>query len=344
MITATLDGDPLEIIRAQVSLDDSWSPYVQATLTVKGHLPIDPEDGAPRVVCTGTQAGHTRTFDLAIDRRRNNDDGTATLELCSDEIRLHRYKRVAYTAYTPSTNSLRTLVQETLTEVLPGATLEAGPDAAIAPADLVWSPGQSAKDFIWPSIEKAGLRLWCDESRDWHLDESPMILPGSIEVDYDGDTLVNYADDIDLNDRYDAVVITYKWTDVLGDQYTAYDIASRPGFTNPYAITREDTPFPGTGAAAAMLNRWRSRGRTLPITVLSDYHATPGMSVIVTTPAAGDQAGWLTAVSFSSDDSGSEMSIRTRDVRGIPTMAWLFDEPGDSWLEIPVGTNWAEDV
>ena len=36
----------------------------------------------------------------------------------------------------------------------------------------VWQPGVSAYDWVSPIVQTGGLRLWCDESRDWHLDLS----------------------------------------------------------------------------------------------------------------------------------------------------------------------------
>lgn len=333
----------LDHLTGTVEVNDSWSPYVQSTLNVTTPtiLPDPLVSPPPRVTVTGSQPGYTRVFDLALQRVRPMDDGTTTLELCSDEILLQQYKRVALTTYTPETTSLRTLVQDTLTEVVPGATLSDGPDAVIDPTASPWEPGKEAWQFLLTHIQKAGFRLWCDELRVWHMDESPLLLSGEIRVEYDGDTMMTYATDINRDEWHDAVVLTYRWTDVLGDSYVAYDIASEPGFSSVYSEDRPDTPFPGTGAAAAILRRMRSRGRSLPTGAIADYHATPGMSVVVDTPDTGESVGWISSVQWNEQDV---MNIQTRAAFSAPEFAWLLDPGGVSWLDVAPGVSWSEDV
>jgi hypothetical protein len=334
--------DPvLDIKTASVTINDSWSPYVQATFIITTPAAIaelDPTVGQPRITVTLTQPGYTRTLDLALQRRRINDDGTTTLEACSDEIALHAYRRVADTILVPTTASLRELVGDVLAEI--GATLD--PVGGNGPVDTTssgWAPGQKAWDFLAPMIQAAGLRLWCDEERVFHLAPSPMQTSGQIVVDYDGATMTAYSAEINRDSWFDAVVLTYKWTDSLGDQYTAYDTASEPGFTSVYAETREDTPYPGPGAAAALLRRYLTRGRTVPTTALSDYQVNPGMTALISTPESGDQAGWVTSVSW--DESGL-MQIDARDIVDITEHAWLYQPAGESWLDGPVGESWLD--
>lgn len=343
-LSIVLDSVELDVATGStVELNDSWSPYVQASFMVATPAAIpDPlTSPPPRVLITADDGATSRTFDLQVQRVRVQDDGLTRLEACSDEIVLQSYKRVAATIYTPETTSLRTLVQATLDEVSPGATLSDGPDVTIDPTASTWEPGKSAHAFLNVHVQRAGFRLWCDEDRVWHMDEYPLLLSGEVRVEYDADTMLSWSTDFSRDEWYDAVVLTYRWTDALGDSYVAYDFASSPGFSSVYSEDRPDTPFPGVGAAASILRRMRARGRSLPTSAISDYAATPGMSVIVDTPDTAESAGWLASVQWN--DQGA-MNLTTREAFSLPEMAWLLDPAGVSWLDVPAGVDWSEDT
>ncbi len=99
--TETLPDLPLDVIDAEVTLDDSRNPYAEARLTV--HMPadayleqIDPRDGL-RVqldaelswIAPTDRAPQTRTFDLLLHERTiDHETGELTLVLESDEALL----------------------------------------------------------------------------------------------------------------------------------------------------------------------------------------------------------------------------------------------------------------
>jgi len=333
---------PFDVLQsARVKIDETWSPYVQATVTVitKELELIDPTaDPQPRIVLTLSQTGLDRVFDLAVQRRVANNDGSTTLELVSDDMRLHEYRRVATSVYQPTTGSLREIVSDVLEEV--GFELDPfGANALIDPTKFFWTPGQSAWEYLAQPVQVAGMRLWCDENRVFHLTAAPAYEAGSVVVAFDGDNMVGYADEINRDTWFDAVIITYKWTDVLGDDYVVYDTATTAGFTSVYAETRDDTPYPGPGTAAGLLSRYLTRGRTIPTTAIADYRATPGMTALVTTPDTGNRAGFITSVEWDQDHI---MRVDARDVRVVPDQAWLYQLAGEAWTDGPVGESWLE--
>src|SRR5690606_14250696 len=80
------------------------------------------------------------------------------------------------------------------------------------------------------------------------------------------------------------VVCRFTWTDRFGITRTAKDSAGSPG----KVLVRDflNTPFPGPGIAAAMLNRRDGTGRTQTVTGITRWDATPGMSASLNLPGA----------------------------------------------------------
>src|SRR5690606_34958120 len=121
-------------------------------------------------------------------------------------------------------------------------------------------PGERAWDFVSPLVNAAGLRLYCDERRRWHLiDPANRSAGGSLRIS-EGFNATEAADNIDLSasDRgvpgyAETVVVKYTWTDEDGAQQVAYDSAGAAhGIGRLVEIER---PFPGAGAADAFLKR-----------------------------------------------------------------------------------------
>lgn len=167
-----------------------------------------------------------------------------------------------------------------------------------APELLAWEPGVSAWDFLAPIVTNVGLKLWCDENRVWRLiDPAEYALPGVLSV-----TGFNATEGTDTITRSDpevyctGVIVKYRWRDTSGTQREALDSA---GVAGSVLTIDFDRPYPGPGAAAAILNRRAGQGRVQEVTALSDYSATPGMEARITLPSTADQQGVLTSVSWS---------------------------------------------
>ena len=286
----------------------------------------------------GIRPSTSRSLDLVL-RSREIDHATGTMRLvaASDESLLQDYARVATTGTTAGSTSVRAICAWVLSML--GLTLYPGTADGVV-ADSTWLPGQSAWDYLRPLVDKAGLRLWCDERRNFYLTNPKDATDGGMPIS--GTRVTQATDTVDLGgDWYDAVVLTYRWRDATGNDQTAYDVAKADGYSKVRSITY-DRPYPGPGAAAAMLARMSGRGRSQSIDAVSDYSAAPGMAVTVTLPKTPIQTGLLSSVTWRVPDD--EMTVKTRDLTDTPLTSWFFARPGLAWNEIPAGTDWTEYV
>lgn len=100
------------------------------------------------------------------------------------------------------------------------------------------------------------------------------------------------------------------------------------------------TPKPAPGAARAILKRRSAYGRSLPLTAVSDFTATPGMPAsLVLEDGADELQVSLSSITWRIPDD--EMDVTTRDVVPIGPTAWLRARPGTGWTDVPAGVSWA---
>jgi hypothetical protein len=287
------------------------------------------------------RAATTREFNLLITERSfDYQRGEMDVTAATDEARLQGDALVATSIYTPTTTSVRSLVQLVLARI--GATLQSGTnDAAVDIAATAWEPGRSGWEYIAPLLETANLRLWCDEDRRWYLTTPQPISAGALALSPETGTVTRLSDRMTRHglDWFDAVVILYKWTDEFDLAQTAYDVAGATSPTNVFVETRA-RPYPGSGAAAGILSRAQGRGRQLEISAVSNYQAQPGQPATVTIPGTDLQTGFVSSVSW--DVETAEMAINARGLTDTPVTSWLFAPVGTSWNDIPAGTSWLE--
>lgn len=338
------DPGYLAVTGADITLDESWAPYCQVSLTCNRPNPLtvealDPRGTNPlRTQLTLTRDGVARTFDLCLRSRRVDGD-EITLTAASDEALLQDYARVATTAYTPAYISARTIVADVLAKI--GATLAAGTaDAVVAAESSEWLPGVTAWDYLEPIVHAAQLRLWCDERRVWRLEQANGMSSGYAELDGEAD-LTGGGDEITRDgDWFDGVVIVYQYQDAVG-QVTSYDIAPADG--TPVSKVRTlsfQTAPPAPGAAARLLRGALGRGRERNVQAVSRFDVTPTMPCSVTLPGLPAQAGVLSAVTWTLP--ADEMTIRTRGLVDVPDRGWVSLPGGLAWNELPAGTSWTE--
>lgn len=372
----------------EVTLDESWSPYVQASVTIPLPPPhvlaaLDPRAdarcylsmsvayGTSETLSTlstswagGTLAAWTsdlagqslsdwsvqygqpynaddrapsrRTMALGVRSRViNYETATVRIDLASDEMLLQDLALVATSPVQPGGATVRHAVGLVLSRI--GAALvPGGADAPLEVDAAAWTPGQSAWDYLRPLVDAAGLRLYCDELRLWHLVEPLSPVAGSLSLDESTLTLLEESVSRDEG-WYDAVIITYRWRDSSDVDRVRYDSAITAGYSRVLALEYE-RPWPGAGAARAILARARGRGRIEAATTVSDYRATPGQVLTVTTSTTPIQSGLVTRVSWDMDSD--EMQIRSRDLTDTPRSAWVLIPSGISWDAIPAGMSW----
>lgn len=290
----------------------------------------------------GVRLPSIRSFNLAVRSRRiGHRAGTMVLTVASDEALLQDYALVDTQPYVPALSSVRSVVGAVLAKI--GRVLVGGTaDGTIDPAASIWSPGVDGWSYVTPLVQAANLRLWADEQGLFHLTDSGYVPDGVLVLSATG-TITDAEDSIDRDgdDWYDAVVVSYQWTDDLGVQQTKYDVASVPGFSKVKTLSF-DRPYPGPGAAAGVLYRAIGRGRAVTPSAVSDYDATPGIATIITLDDTPIQTGYLSSVSWSWPQA--EMNAKTRGLVDTPPTAWTFLPSDETWLDSPTGASWLDET
>lgn len=361
-IEAYLGTTAVPVIDANITLDEGWAPYVQASITTPFDADLidalDPRNtvrikiyaqqsyGVSELLsvlsttfgggtigtvtaawtgdtladiseayfapynASGVNYNHRRSFDLTL-RSRTIDaaNSTMTLSLSSDEALLQDYALVDTLPYVPTFFNVRQITSYVLNLI--GSVLTDGvADGTVEPDAAIWNPGQTAWDYLQPLVQSVGLRLYADEKRRWYLIPDLTTNPGLIELEAT-DTIKGASDSISRDDDiwFDAVVITYTWTNDLGETVINYDIAASDPFTKVVHF-EYDTAYPGSGAAQAILDRANGRGRLNDVQAVSDYRVTPSTACNITLIDLPLQSGYVSAVTWSypSDD----MTVKTR--------------------------------
>lgn len=210
-----------------------------------------------------------------------------------------------------------------------------------SPEMLRWTPGKSAWEFIQPLFQAAGMRLFCDESRRWHLVEgAEHVATGHLQLAY-GQHLTKAQDRITRDgdqDYADAAVVRYTWTDPDGTSREQFDHYAEPGATRTRTV-EVAAPYPGPGFARYLVRRSLGRGRTLELAAVSQLHATPGQPVTVTVPFAPIQVGAVSRVRFDLGTGG--MDVGTRGLTDTTPDAWAFGPADTDWDDLDPAMDWA---
>ncbi|MGV8851710.1 MAG: hypothetical protein ACOH1M_03970 [Rhodoglobus sp.] len=209
---------------------------------------------------------------------------------------------------------------------------------------FIQTPGTLDWDYVAPLVQAGGLRLFCDEKRDWRLiDPLTYSVPGQINVAA-GTNATSGRDTISRQqeDWFDAVVIEYRWTDDEGLPKVAYDSASAGGTKLLKRVV--ERPFPGAGAAQSILSLYLGRGRTVDVEALADLTTTPGMALVMSLPGTPIQVGVVSSVTWkwSVDGDSDEMRVGSRGLLDTPSTAWILQPEGYAWQDIPLGQSWPE--
>lgn len=202
-------------------------------------------------------------------------------------------------------------------------------------------PGMTWWDYVEPLVQAAGLRLYCDELKRWHLvNPETWLTPGGVLLKA-GVNLEGAQDGID---RYadtwaSAVVVRYAWTDGNSVPQVRWDVAGSG--SKVFTIERA-TPYPGPGAAGAILSRMTRRGHLVDLTASVDILAAASQPASVELPDGQELTSAVTALTMRFPDG--DMDVVLRDPIEAPPSAWLELDPGESWLESPIGESWLEEV
>lgn len=202
-------------------------------------------------------------------------------------------------------------------------------------------PGVTWWEYLEPLVQVAGLRLYCDEARRWHLvNPETWLIPGNIQLQ-SGQNMRAATDKVsrDTETWADVVVIHYRWTTSNEEPREAWDSS---GTGTKVLVEERSTPYPGPGAAAAIAARMMRRGHELDVDAVADLLAAPSQSAAVLLPDSTELVTASSSVRWTFPDG--DMAVGLRDPIEVPKSAWIKLAVGESWLESPVGESWLEEV
>lgn len=272
------------------------------------------------------RAAVTRNLNLLVTERRFDDIAKElTLTATTDESLLLGDALVSAAPWDPGTTSLKAIVQRVLTRY--GATLDAASlDATVAVSTAtIQQPGVGMWEYLDPMLEAASLRLWCDDQRVWRITERQSVVDGSVTITPSG-SMTGHVDTMTFDPEvwYDAVVVEYRWVDDFGANHVAVDAAGAQPAKAVLRVVRENTRYPGPGAAAGILTRGQGRGRVLDARAISDYYVTPGMAATIVPPYTDSQTGYVSSVQWELPEA--EMSLATRGLVEISPDSFLYGD------------------
>lgn len=268
----------------------------------------------------GDKPSDTLTADLVV-RRRRAVFGEDVIEITavSDELLAQGEHVFAYRPIEPLSTRIRALLTAAGI-VLAGDALSAG-DTLNAPA--LTSSIESFKSTVWDlcaqAVAAAGMRLYCDEARTWHL-----VDPAAAPIASASVTRATMADDtIDLDGDYaDVYGVLLTGTDGTSPVYL-FDSEPAPLPAGPLKIAFdvEDHPEitggafssdvrPSVARLTAQYRRLNSQGRTVTATAPADLTLRPSVAITTGAPSLPALDGVLAAVTFAIPED--TMTIATR--------------------------------
>jgi hypothetical protein len=218
------------------------------------------------------------------------------------------------------------------------------------PSDtLVWRRGQTARDFLTPILQSAGVRLYQDTSGTWRAVDNAWLTPGRARIDL-LDNLFQVTDQTSIDATHpdgsplwaDAVAITYNWLDGNGDRVEATDVSAPAGYRKLWSLVLDDTFYPGPGQAEYIRSRLAMRGRQMTAVARIDYNVQPSQELTLITEQAGRMTGVVDSVSF--DLATDEMTVVGKRMVAAPATAWNQLAVGVRWADSPVGASWASET
>ena len=251
---------------------------------------------------------------VRVRRRKetpNPLDGTVTITLVSEDVRLHDYRNTDTSTYVNLNTSLRPLVSDVLAKITEGmhdahsVQLAGGADVVIATGQE-WKPAQTAWDFLHPILEAVGWQLYTGLDSIYRL-EPRGDKPAPYGLDASRD-LIDFQRVVDRADQfYDAAMIEY--TDAPeANPAQRWDIYTYPGAQR---IAHETRKGIRTMAGAAEQLVQRSRTRSTPGTAESTVQLglEPGHRPAWRTPWRTEH-GTITALTHIYPDAETRYTLR----------------------------------
>jgi hypothetical protein len=323
--TNQYDTVPVEIKRGTITMDQSWSPYVQvdvdcALTNVEAAKSIDPTEKEFRLALVGSQSGNatgesiSRIFVTGIESRTiSHEAASFNLRSNSKEADLLHETHWGDGYITPGPfTKMWDLVNYVLGRSGMHLTNISGPAQLVGVNEAFreWHPGVSAWDYISNQVREANLFLWCDELGEWWLRDART--PTNIGVVVaQGRNLIDGDDEVTVEGNYySAVSIEYRWEE-NGVQKVMYGHAmgTPEGAPARFFTKTVNAKFPGHGQARAILNELIRNRNQQTLRAITDLRATPGQVITLNTPTYSGLAT-VTAVTFGIETDEMLITVR----------------------------------
>lgn len=174
-----------------------------------------------------------------------------------------------------------------------------------------WAPGSTAWNYVENLMEQVDKRLIGDLTGRLSIIDRPRNQTGTVTINFGENAIeIHEIRRVRSDYWYDAVFLEYTFTNTAGELQTRTSYAGAQPSRNALSISKPNTYYPGTSAAANILARVSQRDRIGEVVAVSDYTARPGMSLAVTNAAAEALTGRVASVTFNYPDS--RMRVRSR--------------------------------
>ena len=329
--TAAGDTFDLDLIDGRVTFDERSAPRVQGTLTCR--VPTDPAlilrvDPRARARVT-VSAGYRRPdgsqdvhqlADLGLRNRpvRRPDD-RMTLTVHSDESLV--IDGATSTGGTLSETNTLNAIATVIRLPLPGAVVDYTGLSNAGPAVNQSMMDVDKWDVIADLADRIGAKVYDRGDRTWRVTDVATIGASALTVAPGaGGTLIESEADLSRDDWANWVVLRYVWTDASNVRQRV--VGSRRITTGPYAAVapnikfyEEDRDTPTTqaqadAAAASLVARMVTRGRSLTISTIAAYWLRPGDTISVQLPTGDPETHLVASVAF--DLATGRMTVTTR--------------------------------
>jgi hypothetical protein len=282
---------PLKLTNA--NLDTVWR--MTEFLAITG---TDPE---AKTVFDGDLGIRTVTYDYISKE--------TTLELASDEAIAQDVYGFGYPGWV-SGYSYRGVINIILEEI--GAQLEPG-DADINIPIGYTIPAYNDNvsttpwDFMLTVADAGKFKLYCDEKRRWYLVETTAV-SGELELK-DDDNITDFQKVINRETLfYNQAIIEYEDTEGTKtiDKYTG----SVVGGLKTFYQKKDNTFYPGPGAAQSIVERSITRGETYSVEAINNYNARPRQTLIVDITGEPVKTGIVQSITWALPSARMSVDIR----------------------------------
>lgn len=322
---------PLSVKGGTVSFDDTRSPRAEArgiVCTVPADQAtldaIDPRTGSRLEIDAGYFRPDGATdiqplVNLVLrDRPVARPDDTMTVSGLGDESLV--LDNAPSNGGTLTATTTVAGIQSVVRLTLPYVTV-ANPGALAGPA-VSQTPIGDKHDLLMDLSDRIEAKTYDDGLRNWVTEPAAVLGTPALELAVGTDGTIIESDTALSRDDgfYNRVFLTYEWTDSSDVEHRI--IAVRSITSGPYAArignirtlelkrTVAATQTEANAAAAALVKRTVTRGRSFAIRAVSAYWLRPGMTVSVTLPLGGPEEHLVSSVSF--DLAAGTMSVTTR--------------------------------